>query len=136
MENCIFCQIIEGKIPADKVFENEYVLAFLDINPVNNGHTLVIPQKHFASLEEVEEKYLCEMMKLAQKIGSSLNEAVGASGFNLGLNNGKDAGQVVGHVHLHIMPRFSGDGLKLWPGKETTSGERAKIAEAIKKSID
>jgi len=136
MENCIFCKIVNGEIPSDRVFENDLVLAFLDINPINPGHTLVIPKKHFNSLEEVEPEYLCEMTKIAQKIGSRLKQAIKADGFNLGLNNGKGAGQVVPHVHLHIMPRFKGDGLKLWPGKDISREKMTEIATAMKQSIE
>ena len=133
MQDCIFCKIIEGEIPADTVFENEQILAFLDINPVNLGHVLVIPKKHFNSLEETPDEIASKMMKVAKKIGAVLGDAIGADGFNLGLNNGKAAGQIVPHVHLHVMPRFSGDGLKLWPGKETTADERKETAEKIRK---
>ncbi len=133
--DCIFCKIINGEIPADKVYENDLVLAFLDINPVNKGHLLIIPKKHFGTLEEVEEKYLCEMIKTAQKIGKILPEAIKADGFNLGLNNGKHAGQVVEHVHLHVMPRFQGDGLELWPGNPVSAEDRDEIATAIRQQL-
>ncbi|MFH1855250.1 MAG: HIT family protein [bacterium] len=132
---CIFCDIIEGKIPADTVFENDKILVFLDINPVNLGHTLVVPKTHFNSLEETPDELASEMMKVAKKVGAVLTEAIGADGFNLGLNNGKAAGQVVRHVHLHVMPRFSDDGLKLWPGKETTEKERGETASKIKSKL-
>jgi len=135
MQDCIFCKIIKGEIPADKVFESKKILAFLDINPVNLGHTLVISKTHFSSLEETPDEIASEMMKAAKKIGAVLGEAIGADGFNLGLNNSKEAGQVVEHVHLHVMPRFSGDGLKLWPGKETTAEERKEAAKKIKSQI-
>ena len=117
MSNCIFCKIIKGDIPADKVWDSDDIFAFLDINPVNLGHVLVIPKKHFASLETTPDEIACEMMKAAKKIGLVMNDAIGADGFNLGLNNGKVAGQAVEHVHFHVMPRFVGDGLTLWPGK-------------------
>ncbi len=132
MNNCIFCRIIKGEISADKVYEDDKILTFLDINPVNLGHTLVIPKKHYDSMEETPEEIACQMMKVARKIGSILGKAIGADGFNLGLNNGKAAGQIVEHVHLHIMPRFEDDGLKLWPGKTISAEERTKTAEKIK----
>jgi histidine triad (HIT) family protein len=136
MKDCIFCKIIKGDIPAEKVFENDLVLAFLDINPVNHGHTLIIPKEHFSTLEETEDRFLCEMTKTAKKIGSVLKDAIKADGYNLGLNNGEDAGQVVPHVHLHVMPRFKGDGLALWPGKPVSPESMAEIATAIRQSID
>lgn len=135
MENCIFCKIVKGEIPSDKIYENEYVFAFLDINPVNPGHTLVIPKEHFNSLEETPDDIACEMIKAAKKIGSAINQTIEADGFNLGLNNGEAAGQVVSHVHLHIMPRYKDDGLKLWPGKSTAASQQKEIAEKIKKKL-
>jgi len=135
MKNCIFCKIVSGGISANRVYENEKILAFLDINPVNLGHTLVIPKDHFDNLEQTPEEIACEMIKAAKKIGSVLYGAVGAKGFNLGMNNKKAAGQVVGHVHLHVMPRFSNDGLKLWPGRETSDNERHKVAKKIRSRI-
>ena len=136
MENCIFCKIIKGEIPAEKIFENEEILAFLDINPVNPGHSLVIPKKHFENLVETPPEIACHMIKAAQKIGAVLNHSIEADGFNLSLNNGRSAGQVVSHVHLHVMPRFEGDGLELWPGKPVSNEDRTEIASAIKQSID
>jgi histidine triad (HIT) family protein len=136
MENCIFCKIIKGDIPSDKVFENEFIIAFLDINPVNPGHTLVIPKEHFSSLEDTPDKLTCEMIKIAKKIGKTLHDAIDADGFNLGLNNGETAGQVVPHVHLHVMPRFKDDGLKLWPGKESSSEERKIISKQVSDALD
>lgn len=135
MNNCIFCKIIKGEIPADKVFENDNILAFLDINPVNLGHVLVIPKIHYDNLEETPDDIVCEMMNAAKKIGLIMKDAIGADGFNLQLNNGEAAGQAVNHVHLHVMPRFSGDGLKLWPGRESSDEERATVAKKIRSKI-
>jgi len=136
MNDCIFCKIIKGDITADKIFENEKVLAFLDINPVNLGHTLIIPKDHYDNLEQTPDEIACEMIKVAKKIGFTLKEAIGADGFNLQVNNGEAAGQVVKHIHLHIMPRFALDGLKLWPGRETSGEERADAAKKIRLALD
>ena len=108
--DCIFCRIVQGEIPAIKIFEDELNLAFLDIKPRSPGHTLAIPKKHYERLEEMPEEEAKELMGFIHKLIKVIPEAVGAKGFNLGINNGKVAGQEVMHVHFNIIPRFEGDG--------------------------
>ena len=132
--DCIFCKIIENKIPCTKIYENEKVLAFLDIAPVNFGHTLVMPKKHFETLMDVENDILCETTKVTKKISMAVMKAMKAQGINIGMNNYKAAGQLVPHFHVHIMPRFENDGLKLdWPTKKDS--DMGKTAEKIKKAL-
>lgn len=109
MKDCIFCKIVEGKIPSNKIWENENFLAFLDIYPVGEGHTLLVPKKHFSNLLEVEKNYSEEYMDALKKVGAKLMEKYDSSGFNVVLNNGVNAGQVVDHVHFHLLPRKKGD---------------------------
>lgn len=129
--NCIFCKIVKSEIPCSKVLENERVIAFLDISPVNKGHTLVVPKEHFETLLDVSENTLKEMMLAAKKIGKSMKKALKADGFNIGMNNFPAAGQVVMHAHLHVIPRYENDGLHLWPGKKYEEGEIEQIKEKI-----
>ena len=110
MSHCIFCKIINKELPADIVFENEHVLAFLDIAPINKGHTLVIPKSHHSSITTPSEGELMNMMKVASQIGRSLMKGCDYDGFNLHLSNGNCAGQVVDHAHLHVVPRIGTDG--------------------------
>ena len=134
MPNCIFCKIISGEIPSYKVYEDEATLAFLDINPVNPGHTLVVPKKHVADIEEADEETLCLVMKVVKKVGTSLKNNLSATGYNfitLGVNSGSVAGQLVPHLHFHVIPRAADDGLKLWPQRPYQPGQ----AEAIMKKI-
>lgn len=133
--DCIFCQIIKGEIPSHKIYEDDLILVFLDINPVNIGHCLVIPKEHFANLTETTEQIASRMMVVGREVGGALEEAISADGFNLGLNNGVVAGQVVSHVHLHVMPRYQGDGLNLWPGKSVSSVELKKVSEKIRHKL-
>ena len=133
MENCIFCKIIAGAIPCYKVYEDDDVLAFLDITPVNLGHTLVIPKKHYVSLLDLPEDLAYKVMRAIKKIAPAVIRGVEAKGFNLNMNNGVVAGQVVDHAHFHIVPRIEGDGYKLWPGRE--GGYKNDEAETILKSI-
>ena len=132
MEECIFCKIAKGDIPCNKVYENEKVLAFLDIGPINKGHTLIIPKEHHKDLLDMPDNLLAEITKTAKKVAKAVIKATGADGFNIGQNNGKAAGQAVMHFHLHIIPRFEEDGLQSWPGKSYEEGEMDKIAENIK----
>jgi len=124
---CIFCKIIAGEIPADKVYEDESVLAFLDISPINPGHTLVVPKKHYANLEEIPEKELFAIMAVVKIIGKSVKDSALAAGYNVGINNDPVAGQVVPHLHVHVIPRREHDGHALWRGGKYEAGEAEKI---------
>jgi histidine triad (HIT) family protein len=123
-------------MPAQVVYEDDEVIAFLDIGPVNLGHTLVVPKEHCKNLLEASEEVLTKVMSVAQKIGLALIQALDAEGFNLGVNNGRAAGQKVDHLHLHIIPRFSGDGMRGWgQRKEYKEGEFEEYGEKIRKAI-
>jgi histidine triad (HIT) family protein len=135
MEDCIFCKIAKGEIPCAKLYENEHVLAFLDLAPVNKGHALVIPKKHHQDLLDMPEKLFEEVGKAAKKIAEAMILATGAEGFNIGQNNGKASGQIVMHFHLHVIPRFETDGLKPWPHKKYEDGEIEEVRESIVKNI-
>ena len=130
--DCIFCKIVKGEIPSHKVYEDNYVLAFLDIHPVNPGHTLVIPKEHHTDLLDTPPDLLAKLLQTIVKIAPVITKAVGAAGFNLGVNNGAAAGQIIFHTHFHIMPRFSSDGHKLWQGRDMNQEQLSKIAESIK----
>jgi len=129
--DCIFCKIISGEIPAYKVYEDDSVLAFLDITPVNPGHTLVVPKKHFETLLDLPEEEAAKMISVVKKITPIILAAVESDGFNLNLNNGTVSGQLVNHVHWHIIPRFSADGRELWRGQSYPAGEAEKILKNI-----
>ena len=133
---CLFCQIIKKEIPAEIVYEDDEVMVFLDINPVNLGHSLVVPKKHCQDLLNASEETLIKVMSVAQKIGQALIKSLGAEGFSLGVNNGRAAGQIVDHLHLHVIPRFSGDGMKGWSKKEYKEGEAKEYAKKIRKVIN
>lgn len=107
--DCIFCEIAEKSSEADIIFENEKFIAFLDINPVNYGHTLVIPKKHFDNFLTVPAEDLLEITKLAQYLAGAVKRALKADGFNIISNNGNSAGQSVFHFHYHIIPRYEND---------------------------
>lgn len=114
MENCIFCKIVKGELPSHKLYEDDKLFAFLDIQPINKGHVLIIPKEHSALISGVEDEALGEMMKLAKKIDQAIRESdLKPAGVNLYLADGEVAGQEVPHAHLHIIPRFDQDGFGL-----------------------
>ncbi len=136
MKDCIFCQIVQGTIPCARIYETEDVLAFLDISPVIKGHTLVIPKTHVVNMLDLPGSLAGEMHLAMQKLGQAMMDGLKAGGFNLGMNNFKDAGQLVMHAHYHLIPRFAGDGLSLWAqGSYRDNDEMQKVAQEIKSAI-
>lgn len=132
MSDCIFCKIVNQELPAFKVYEDEEFLAFLDIMPVNPGHTLVIPKTHYKNMEEIPEDVLGRLMGIVKKIGLSIKDNLGAESYNINENNDPAAGQIIPHIHFHVIPRNEGDGLKLWPQEKYAEGEAEKVLEKIK----
>ncbi len=133
--DCIFCKIIAGDIPAQKVYENDKIFAFLDNTPVNPGHTLVVPRSHHVDLLVTPDDVLSDMISRTKKIATAVVEAVKADGFNLGVNTKPAAGQAVFHTHFHIIPRFEKDGLTSWPKKQISPEDMNKIQGDIKAKL-
>jgi histidine triad (HIT) family protein len=109
-DNCIFCKIALKKIDAKIIDENENAIAFLDSFPLTAGHTLVITKKHYAKLQEIEPDQMIHLFKLVQKILPPVEKGTGVQSTLIAIHNGKDAGQVIPHLHVHIVPRKAGDG--------------------------
>jgi histidine triad (HIT) family protein len=135
--NCIFCRIASGEIPCAKVYEDEHVLAFLDLAPVHPGHTLVIPKTHHKDMLEVPAELGTAVFAALRKVAAAVLEATGAQGFNVMQNNRLAAGQTVFHIHWHIIPRFEGDGLEMWAQGKYADGAAmqemaAKVAACLK----
>jgi histidine triad (HIT) family protein len=112
--HCIFCKIADGAIPAAKVLETAEAVAFLDINPVNRGHTLLVPKAHHAHLSEVPEAVAAAIGSLLPRLCRAVSAATGADGLNVIVNNGQAAGQTIDHCHWHVIPRFADDAVN-WP---------------------
>ena len=135
MEDCIFCKIVDGKIPAAKVYEDSKVIGFLDIMPANKGHCLIVPKRHTQTLMEMGDEDLAAAIKAAKKVAKALSLSFGA-GFNVVMNNGKEAGQLVNHSHIHVIPRFQKDRLRIkWSHLKYENDEMNEYAEKIKKFI-
>jgi len=130
MSECIFCKIIKGEITSYKILEDKQTLAFLDINPVNKGHTLVIPKQHFETIIDTPDNILSDIIKTAQKIATALLKD--CDGINIMQSNQEAAGQAVPHLHFHIIPRYKNDNLPLWPQHKYKKGEAEKTLEKIK----
>jgi len=111
MDDCIFCKIAAGQIPSTKVYEDDNVLAFMDIGPISEGHTLVIPKRHYGKLDQCDPDTLTKISACLGRIAGAVKEAMNAEGYNVLCNNGRAAGQLVDHVHFHVIPRNSGDGV-------------------------
>jgi histidine triad (HIT) family protein len=124
--DCIFCKIINGEIPSVKVYEDDRVFAFLDINPLNAGHVLVIPKAHAETIHDISKDDFVAVAGATHRLAAAMNKALRPEGINLMQLNGKAANQVVPHLHVHIVPRWAGDGLTIckW---ELVSGDMEEI---------
>ena len=107
-DDCIFCKIANGEIPATEICENEGFRVILDLGPASKGHALVLPKEHYRDITELPEKAAGEAFSLAGKVGKAMKQGLGAAGFNIVQNNGTAAGQTVFHFHIHVIPRYEG----------------------------
>jgi histidine triad (HIT) family protein len=136
MDGCIFCKMVGGEIPATKVYEDEAVLAFLDIGPISDGHTLVIPKEHCANLHECSPDVLAAVSARLGKVAEAVASEMDADGYNVLSNNGAAAGQVVDHLHFHIIPRKVGDRVfTQWPSYKYNKGQMEDIAAKIRRRL-
>ncbi len=131
MENCIFCQIIAGTIPAYPIWENDDFIAILDIKPNNLGHSLIIPKAHYKNIFDLPETLLAGVGQAIQTVAEAVLTGAKAAGINVGMNNGSAAGQLIPHAHIHIIPRFDHDGLVHWRAKENIA--QSDFEETAKK---
>jgi len=128
--------MVSGEIPVTKVYEDEVVLGFLDVGPLSDGHTLLIPKEHFAKLEDSPAELIGKVASRLGKIAAAAVKATGADGYNVLCNNGRAAGQLVEHLHFHIVPRKSGDGVfDRWPAFKYPQGKIEKLAAQIKQLL-
>ena len=129
---CIFCDIIEGKIPSYRIFEDEYTYAFLDISDDVVGHTLVIPKKHCENVLDCDNETLTHVMDTVKLISNHYVNDCGYNGVNILNSSGECAEQSVFHLHIHIMPRKNGDGLKCYPVLTKKNSDLADVCERLK----
>lgn len=129
--DCIFCKIVAGELPSHRVYEDAETLAFLDINPVNPGHTLVIPKAHKVDLFDTEDSDWRALSSSVRIVAHKIEEALRPDGINIAMNNRAPAGQVVFHAHVHVIPRHEGDGYTPWHGKPYKEGEALEILKRL-----
>jgi histidine triad (HIT) family protein len=135
-DDCLFCKMIAGQIPVTKLYEDEVVLAFLDIGPLSDGHSLVISKQHFEKLHDCPSELLGQVCSCLGKIAKAVAAAMNSEGYNVLCNNGRSAGQLVGHLHFHVIPRNTGDGLfDSWPAYKYEQGRLEEIAAEIRKNL-
>jgi histidine triad (HIT) family protein len=131
--DCIFCQIAAGELPAQIVDEDELTISFMDVHPGTRGHALVIPRRHARDLWEVEPENMAAVMRAAQRLALRMRERLDAEGVNLINSCGSAAWQTVFHFHVHVIPRYADDSLKLpWKPTEGDPDEIAAVAEQLR----
>lgn len=136
INNCIFCSIIGHEIPSATIYEDEKVIAILDIAPSAKGHTVLIPKNHSKDIFEIPEEEAAHIFTVAKKIGKALKEEINCDGINILQNNGKAAGQTVFHLHVHVIPRYENDAVNLtWTPGEYKEGEMQSLAQALVKRV-
>lgn len=135
-DNCIFCKIANGEIPSRTLYEDESFRVILDLGPATKGHALILPKEHYADLFALPQETAADAMKLAKQIAKAQKDSLKADGLNLVQNNGTAAGQTVGHFHIHLIPRYEGDGQTIgWkpgnPADEELDAVRETIVEGL-----
>ena len=136
MSDCIFCKIANGEIPSATVYEDDNFRAILDIAPSHKGHTIILPKNHAANIFELPEDIAKGIFPVAKKVATAIKETTGCDGVNILQNNGAAAGQSVFHLHVHVVPRFEGDGiLPVWPQGSYEEGEAAELAAKISANL-
>ncbi len=134
--DCIFCKIVAKEVPVHAIYEDEVCYAFLDAHPVTRGHTLLIPKAHTRNLFDTPDETLAHLFPIAKRIANIIKQTVGAGGINIHMNNEPSAGQIVFHTHIHIIPRFEGDGLTHWKGaQEFSAEEQVVLTKEIQKGF-
>lgn len=135
-DDCIFCRMVAGQVPVTKIYEDEIIIAFLDISPVSDGHTLVVPKEHFERLHDCPPEVLAQVGSRLGRIAKAVAVGMNSEGYNILCNNGRAAGQLVDHLHFHIIARRKGDGLfTAWLAYEYQKGRIEEIANEIRRNL-
>jgi histidine triad (HIT) family protein len=121
-EDCIFCKVLAGEIPSERIYEDEHTVAVMDINPWTRGHAVVIPRKHAENLFEIEDDELEHVAVAAKRVATAMRDGLACDGVNLLQSNGAAAWQTIFHLHLHVIPRYEDDPLELPTHRSTCSG--------------
>ncbi|MDD3184292.1 MAG: HIT family protein [Anaerostipes sp.] len=135
-DNCVFCKIIDGDIPSTTIFENPDFKVILDVAPATLGHVLILPKEHFADVFDIDAQTAGKLFQLATVVARAMKQALHCDGMNILQNNGTIAGQTVFHFHMHLIPRYEGDGLHLaWKEQESKPEMLEEIRDRIRKAL-
>ena len=136
MDNCIFCKIANGEIPAATLYEDEDFRVILDLGPASKGHALILPKAHAANIYELSDEMAAKAMILAKKMATAMTEALKCDGFNIVQNNGECAGQTVFHFHMHLIPRYQGDTVGItWTPGELSDQDKEEILSKVRAQL-
>ena len=136
MDNCIFCKIANGEIPAATLYEDENFRVILDLGPASKGHALILPKSHAANIYELSDEMAAKAMVLAKKMATAMTEALKCDGFNIVQNNGECAGQTVFHFHMRLIPRYKGDNVGItWTPGELSDKDKEEILSKVKEQL-
>ena len=136
MENCIFCKIANGEIPAATLYEDENFRVILDLGPASKGHALILPKSHAANIYELSDEMAAKAMILAKKMATVMTAALKCDGFNIVQNNGECAGQTVFHFHMHLISRYKGDQVGItWKPGELSDADKEEILLKVKEQL-
>lgn len=133
--DCVFCKIIKSEIPSFKIFENDKVFCFLDVNPLTEGHTLVVPKEHYENIFDVSENDLKEIISVVKNLSEKMKKVWGVEGVNITSANGETAEQSIFHLHFHIIPRRMGDGLEMnkWWNSKNHKADPEELKQLVEK---
>ena len=138
-DNCIFCKLANGQIPANTIYEDEDFRVILDANPASEGHALILPKEHYADIYELDDTLAARLFPLARKMACAMTETLGCDGVNILQNNGEIAGQTVFHFHMHLIPRYknapNNQGFLLWKQRGLSEEEIKAIGEKLARQI-
>jgi histidine triad (HIT) family protein len=135
--DCLFCKIVQGEIPSARVLETDQALAFLDINPLNQGHVLIVPRDHHANLLDLPDDLAAQTAALLPRLARAVKLATGADGLNVVVNIGEVAGQTIHHIHWHVIPRFLGDPVHWpWPQGRYVGDELSQMQASIQQALN
>lgn len=135
-KDCIFCKLAGGEIPSATIYENSDFRVFMDVAPANRGHVLIVPKEHFKDIFDIDAMTAGKLFSLATEVARAMKSVLDCDGMNLVQNNGTVAGQTVFHFHLHLIPRYANDGVKIgWQPGESSPTELQELAKEIRKKI-
>jgi len=136
-ENCIICQIVKGAVPSERIYEDDEMLAFLDVNGANPGHCFVVPKEHYPIMEQVPDQLVAKLFSVSNKISMAIFEELGVQGTNIFVTNGISAGQKVAHFMINIIPRMENDGINLqWQPRQLSQEEMSTVELKLKEETE